>query len=79
MRPYGVLSYRKTYRDRQFLAHPGRDEAQNNTTDRNTQPEASGCHTAGECSSMSNAHHEGNDPPAQRDFTSDITQQEERA
>lgn len=68
-----------TYRDRQFLAQPGRDKAQDNTTDRNSQPKARGCHTTSERATVSHPNHEGDDPPSQSDFNADITQQEERA
>lgn len=69
---------KRTYRDGQFLTHPRSHKPQDYPAHRNPQPEPRRHHPTRKRLAVPHAHHERDDPPAQRDLHADIQQQEYR-
>lgn len=68
-----------TYRDREFLAQFRCHEAKDESSDCDSQPEASGSHTALKVTAIPNFKHEFDDPSSESHFRTHVTQQEQCA
>lgn len=66
-----------THGNGQLLSNPRCDKPQDDPTDCNAHPKSSSRHAAGKRSATSDADHERDDPSAQRNFGTDISQQKE--
>lgn len=75
----GFSGDRGTYQDGELVANSGRDEAEDDPAERDTDPEA-GCADAGkEGRCLADIDHEDDGPAAERDFDANVDKEEEGA